>query len=114
MKVVHHIDGNPRNNDPANLLVMDAETGKAFPGVRVRYLPMSPAPNRDPWRSHWLRWLEEVQNLCGLRAYDAATYRQLVARHSVGESPQDAADWLLTLAPNQASPSQTLEIAAHD
>ena len=75
---------------------------------------VSPAPSRDPWRSAWLNWLAQVQDLCGLRAYDAATYRQLVARHSVGESAQDAADWLLTRAPNQASPSQTLEIAAHD
>jgi hypothetical protein len=73
---------------------------------------MSPAPQRDPWRSDWLRWLEEVQTLCGLRAYCPATYRQLVARHSVGETAREAADWLLTRAPNQAwSPSQRKIIA---
>lgn len=78
---------------------------------------MNPAPTRNPWHREWLRWLQDVQDLSGVRRYDPATWRQLVARHSVGETAQDAAAWLsglLTSPQAQASPSQKSEILTHE
>lgn len=46
------------------------------------------------WRSPFLRWLETVQAITGVRKFPNPIFSQLVARHDVGETAEDAAAWI--------------------
>jgi hypothetical protein len=64
-------------------------TGAGAPRGRLR-------PNSPPqWDSPWLKWLEQVQDLSGVRHYGQdSTFNRLRQWWQEGRSPAAAADWL--------------------
>ena len=46
------------------------------------------------WSRPFLQWLDAVQTKTGVRRYPAGVMSQLVARHDVGETVDEATAWI--------------------